>query len=355
MLNLASALSSPDWFLERFHIETSTFTMVRTTRDRLHEAAFHDGRTDLKVRPEVLHVEVDDALLWLENQKGLSKHRIIAHTSFCGSTLLARAIDVPQHVLVFREPQVLIDLANLKALNHGLSRNADLWPRLIMFVLKQLQKSWLPSQLTVIKPSNWANTLLPDISNLSNDIVFVLLSMDLRAYLIANLRGGKDRLKFSLDLLNHNLSQEGSYGGFAQRIQTTTYTPLQQTLCMLALCHAIQIQTFIDLDETAPDRYMWLSKPSLTGRPEETVTDAANHLDLSIPLAQLKANVAISTQYNSKMDGSKYFNRDSERNINATLGHAYKDDIRLALNWFEENFPDIANRTDAATRMTDSA
>lgn len=355
MLNPASALSSPDWFLERFHIETGTFTLIRTSRDRLHEAAFHDGRTDLKVRPDVIHVKIEEALAWLKTQKTSAQHRIIAHTSFCGSTLLARAVNVPSHVLGYREPQVLIDLANLKVANHTICQQPNIWPHLLIFALRQFQKSWLPSQTTFIKPSNWANTLLPEISNLNGAVTYALLSMDLKAYLVANLRGGKDRLKFSLDLLNHLLSHQSSYAGFAHNIQSSEFTPLQQTLCMLALCHAMQIRMFMDLEERTSGQCLWLSKASLTGNSQKTIMDVANHFDLSIPSAELKANIAITLQYDSKMDGGEYFDRDSERNMNSTLGHAYKNEIALAVNWFETHFPEIAKHMNGTTRMTGSA
>ena len=79
----------------------------------------------------------------------------IFHTSFCCSTLFAKALDVPGLTSVLKEPDVLINLAN------RLIRNDDAANRQrLELVLRLLERPLSPSETTIVKPTNFSNRLL---------------------------------------------------------------------------------------------------------------------------------------------------------------------------------------------------
>jgi len=80
----------------------------------------------------------------------------VFHSAFCGSTLLARALDVPGIAMGLKEPAVLNDLAMARRSGVGEPRLAELLDR----VLTLLARPFCVGEATVIKPGNVANCLI---------------------------------------------------------------------------------------------------------------------------------------------------------------------------------------------------
>ena len=84
----------------------------------------------------------------------------VFHTAFCASTLLALCLDHPGRTLVLREPKVL---ARLGALQRDTpSAGSVQMERLKQRVFGLLDRSY-EGEAVVIKPSNFANSLLQDV------------------------------------------------------------------------------------------------------------------------------------------------------------------------------------------------
>ncbi len=101
----------------------------------------------------------------------------IFHTSFCCSSLLARALEAGGTAESLREPDILMNLAN-RLLREPSSDNLarlDLALRLLSRPLK--------ASKVIIKPSNFTNNLIGPILKLRPDARAVLLHSDLRAFL----------------------------------------------------------------------------------------------------------------------------------------------------------------------------
>lgn len=83
--------------------------------------------------------------------------RFIFHSSMCGSTLLARVLDQPGTSMSLQEP---IILNQLSARN---SRGEDVGA-LVATVTRLLARPFAPGEMTVVKPGNTANNLMPMIA-----------------------------------------------------------------------------------------------------------------------------------------------------------------------------------------------
>lgn len=103
------------------------------------------------------------------------------HTSFCCSTLLARALHAAPWVEVLKEPFALRRLAD--AMHAGQS-TGDALPTVVAL----LARPWHPGSRTVIKPTHAALNLAPALLDATPDSRAVVLHSGLRDFLVSNLK-----------------------------------------------------------------------------------------------------------------------------------------------------------------------
>ena len=175
-------------FLHRLDGVEGEAEIATTDRGRLRASSFLDGRerfwSDKRVVP-----------LHLGGVTTPPATRFVFHTGFCGSTLLARLLDRPGKVLSLKEPQCLADIAGQRA---ALAAGRGVAPigALIDHALHALGAAGERELPIVVKPTNWANVLLPELCAPGRTAAAVFVSMDRRAYVGAVFRGGRDRIAF---------------------------------------------------------------------------------------------------------------------------------------------------------------
>jgi hypothetical protein len=109
----------------------------------------------------------------------------IFHTSFCCSTLLAKALDVPGVSAALKEPDVLINLAN------RIIRSDDAANRQrLELVLRLLERPPAPGETVIVKPTNFANRLVEPIMRLRPEARAVLLYSDVETFIRSLLKRG---------------------------------------------------------------------------------------------------------------------------------------------------------------------
>lgn len=320
-------LSDPAWFLASVDLDTKQLSFVKTSEDKLHSAPFLDGRTSIGASDEVISVPLKKALE--AYQPDDRPDRLIAHMSFCGSTYLSRTIEGAGEALCYREPHTLVELASLKALGHPISKNREEWMALLRLVLGQYRKPW-PTATSLVKPSNWANTLLSDLIEASSDMKLVSLEFDVKAYLVANLRGGRDRLQYSLNLLNHFLSANSAYRGDVLRVERAQLPPMQRLLRLLVIVYETQKQLLDQAVQAASGhRFVW---SCLSQKPSESLPRIAKALDVTLPTTSIEAALTKEEGRHAKNKAETY-TPDQEAARNAEILSQFETDIREALNW----------------------
>jgi hypothetical protein len=197
----SEVLESPDHFLTGVDLEERTLEFVHSSRDRLSRASFVDGRTPLGDAAPT-RVPLDEALDWFRQRRaGARTDRLLLHMSFCGSTLLARLLDVPGRSHAHKEPRCLIQLADQQAYDRpDWRRDGAL---LTDFALDQLALPWPDAPRTLIKPSNWVNSMLPQLTATGVDCRALLLTLTPEQFLTAVFRGGGERVQYVHGLLMH--------------------------------------------------------------------------------------------------------------------------------------------------------
>lgn len=334
--------SSPDWMLVGFDPDRYVFTFVKTSRARLKDAIFHDGRTPISLDDELVVVPVQNALDWQFDLGILhTPHRVIAHISFCGSTLLARTLDIDGRVMSFREPQVFVDLANAKAMCHRVSMESTQWSMITRFVLNQFQRAWRTKEVSIIKLSNWANNLLFDWSQLSEPLRLVVVHMDLESYIIANLRGGRRRLEYSLNLLNHLTTASGKHRSVVAQVEASKADPFQQVLRHLATCYDLQQVLLFNAAQKMdrPQHVQWMTKSEIVDTPTVSVSRAARVFGLELDQETIEKAIARSLTNHAKSQWRDQFRISAETTANDQISKQYGDQIVAARRWHDQMFP----------------
>lgn len=269
------------WFPTEIDPAKGVVEFVRLPAAVLREAPFLDERlrpTGERVRRPLAEVLGED---------GAAAPALVFHTAFCGSTLLARALDVAGRTLVLREPGVLVRLPNLKRERHPSALDAGQWQRLVGGTLKLLGAAGVAGEQVVVKLPNVANNLISEMLLASRARRAVLLYSDLRSFLVSVLKKGelgrafarRLALLFSLDL--------------PQVRDTTARELLQMTdLQMAAAVWLMQMELLAQGMRAAPGRVGTLETNRFLNQPKRALTAVAAWLELGLDEAAVDAVVA---------------------------------------------------------------
>jgi hypothetical protein len=166
---LPDLLRSPDHYLHSFDGPDAVF--VRMDREAYHRSIFLDQRIQ-PLSPEPLIVPLRDMGAMPE----IDRVGWIFHLAHSGSTLLARALDVPDGNLVLREPLALRQM--------GVAYE----PARLDIVLAMLGRRYATDLPTIVKANVPVNAILPQIAARSPSVTAIFLWCPLHDWLLAVLR-----------------------------------------------------------------------------------------------------------------------------------------------------------------------
>lgn len=193
------------WFVEDFNLDSKSVSFVQTDRAALAGQPFLDYRWN---RTRLLHQKIDVAALVQRFPSGQPRPvlNFIWHTSHCCSTLIANALNAPGRNLALREPFVLVPVADAKRL--GAFDDGRVSPRLPEIVFRLLARTPEGGGQVTVKPSNFANVLLPEaIAATSGRMLF--LYSGLTSFLISVCKGGHNFSKYVRQLFANIAGDDG--------------------------------------------------------------------------------------------------------------------------------------------------
>lgn len=187
---LEELFEAPDMFLWQFDGAQALF--VRMDRNAYHNSIFLDQRI-LATSRDI--VRIDCARLhevFSKRPRQNLRLRYIFHVAHCGSTLLARALDIRECNIVYREPAALRQLgAQAAATFNGAPPPAE-WQQKLDLAVALLNRSYSNDGSIVVKANVPVNFMIPALLDASNDSA-VLLYSSLENYLLAVLKSPNHR------------------------------------------------------------------------------------------------------------------------------------------------------------------
>lgn len=322
-------LKSPDWLLAGFDLQNDRYHLARVDRETYHGSTFLDHRIQpLPAETSSLSGVEIDALL---PATAIIQASWIFHTGFCGSTLLANCLDHPGTTLVLREPLVLSRLA--QRLRDSSDPDSPAMHHLIRRVIGLCERSY-PGDACIIKPSNFANALvprllLPDEQSGRPTRKAILMSCSLDALLLSILKK-KAEAESSLPDFLRALLQDSDYLEHADVPDPAGLDLLQQSV-LFWHCQRYFLQQ--QLTQVQPGRLMTLSMERFLAEPETVLNAASEFLGLGLSQQFIEQTIASGAfRKHSKQSSAGFGPADYKLEQQATLAR-FADELAQVKVW----------------------
>ena len=306
------------WRLCHLDSEKSTATFNKLSRCELSEHNFADHRFMNHQPGDFVTVPLKGLMQQVKSDKPV---HYIFHSAFCGSTLLSRALDEPGRCLSIREPYALTQLSAFKRANPAYVAQWAAWPQLLKLTLYFIARGYDDNEVTVIKPTNSANNLIPDLLALNTNTQALMLSTSLQQFLVSNLKKGEGFHPFCQTLVAQ-LNDDTGYCDKHQIQNIDALTPLQQAALVWQM-HQLQFKQAkhaLSFDQFMQD------KPATLAR--------CNQLfGLGLSSAQLdnKLGSEIFKRHAKEQKGD-YTQREKQLE-DAEINAKYGEDIEQTVDW----------------------
>ena len=317
-------------FLHLVSFADGTCVQGPTSAELLRQHSFIDGRTDFFAGPPR-----QIALSEFVSTEGppAPPTSYIFHLAFGGSTLISRLLDVPGHALALREPNCLAQLANHRASDDWRDTQAPEFAKVINAVRNHLGRRWADAERVVVKPSNWANNLLPELlGGMTARAVLFLVSSRV-SFVRSVLRGGPDRIAFAARAAVHLSGADPAGARWVSEALAADDSAPDRLIRLACVLHAIQLEIFHATSaRCALGVENWLNRDELAANAFAASRRAAQLLELDLPDAAIADNVKRWASTDAKDPGQSY-SRAQEGAKDAALAVETDALIERALGW----------------------
>lgn len=312
-------LADPRWFLADLHVPERWGGMLWLDEGVIDRSNFLDTRIEARL-DEVVRCSIAQAavapvptgpIAWL------------FHTSFCGSTLLARALHLAPFTVALKEPLVLRRLADARFRGRSLDGLVDPCLRL-------LGRPWHPGGAVLLKPTHVALNLAVDLLAATPGSRAVIVTCSLEEFLISNLKKPASSKAKIPELIERMLSATS----FVRRLPPAALPP-PDLLCAAGLQWAATRELVHEIvAQAGAERVRVLDmQPLLTTLPD-TVAQCARWLELPVPADAVAAHARAIGARNAKAMDTPY--GPERRAYEASLlVHEHGLALRQALRWLE--------------------
>jgi hypothetical protein len=213
-----------------------------------------------------------DAYRFVTGGNGRPRVNFIWHTSYCCSTAIASALDVPGRNLSIFEPQILVSVASARRESDRLRGGDITW--LSDAVFRLLGRHAREGESITVKAAPVSNYLVADAAaKTSGKMLF--LHTDCRSFLLASMRYGENRrraVRYLFNTIRHD--------GDAARQWTADSVAGLTDLEIAALTWQLQIARFTACLKQYGDRSASLDCEALLAKPDETIAAVWRFLEL---------------------------------------------------------------------------
>lgn len=323
-LSVREVALDPEWLPHAFEGNGQNLTSVFVPRAARANLLFlSDGQYKGEFRKETFAAAAVASEVAVAEQGPL---HFIFNTSFCCSTLLARALEVPGVSASLREPNILVDVAERLIQARGGQDAFEL-----ELALRLLERPLAGTGTIIVKPSNFANRLLEPALALREGSRAVLLYSDAGTFLRSVLKRGLLSRINARRLYQNLVAWTGLEFGFSD-----SETFLQSDLQVAALAWLMQIAHFQSIaDRFGPDRVIVVDAADLLGEPGATLQSVQSLFGLNLSDGQVSEIVeGPAFSKHSKSSKIDYGPATRERDHEALM-EVHGEELRMVLKWLD--------------------
>lgn len=314
----------PEWLPHTYDVEGTRLTSVLVPREAQEELMFlSDEHFAGKFQKAAFPVASIAAEAQLAQRAPL---HFIFHTSFCCSTLLARALDVPGVSAALKEPDILINLANRMIRCDDAANRQRL-----ELVLRLLERPRAPGEAVIVKPTNFANRLVEPSMRLRPDARAVLLYSDVETFIRSLLKRGMWGRITARKLFN----QLAGWSPLVSRYSVANvleYTDVQ----IAALAWLAQIHHFDAMAKSlGSDRLIVLDSADLIADPPVALQQAQALFGLNLNDADIAAIAAGPVFARHSKFSERGYSAAAREADHKAVTEAHADELAMVVEWIK--------------------
>lgn len=331
-------VTDPAWIPTRYDARNDSLTFARVPAETRKQVVFLEERFlgHAQQSPPIsvarlLNADIDTG-----------PAHFIFHTAFCCSTLMTRALDLPSVAAGLKEPGVLISFAE----HWSNARQTPGALNALNITLDLLSRPTAPGETQIIKATNAANHLLPEILHLRPDAKVLVMYSGLDAFLESVTRrdfGGRSFARQMHQTFTDAIPLDISFTQQEQMLHTDTQ--IAALVWLMQTAFFAQIQRYY-----GADRVRTLSSARFLAAPANALANAGAFFELD----------ASPEQWAEVADGPVFREHAKERGRpfttathNAQLAHArnaHTRELQVTEDWAQQ----IAARCGAPLSLGDT-
>ena len=316
---LAELIGDGRWLAHRYDEATDSVQFRFVPREAQRGITF---LTDFEIGDAPLAVHGREQCLAEVRERQLPTPRMIFHSAYCCSTMLARAFDIPGKSFGLKEPQILNDVVGF----HGRRGDRRQVAAAMDVALLLLARPLGDSEINVIKPSNLINPLIPLITAMRPEVRGLLLHAPLEVFLGSVARKEIEGRAWVRELM-WKLIQLGQ----VDRFGFTEEDLYRQTDLQVAAVGWLAQHALFAEAASMHSGYRSIDSEKLMARPPEAIAALTKQFQLDVDPEQVAEGPAFRTHSKDRSDYSPD-QRERDRQSGDAL-HARE--IGIVLEWAE--------------------
>jgi len=304
--------------------------LVPMTRETYRNSVFLDRGRIVPAARRGWHLPLPGLLDEFERRNtGQSPLNFIFHIAHCGSTLLARAMDVDGGTLVLREPFPLRQLGAEAATMPTGPRDAPIWKRCLALTAALLGRRYASDEAVIVKANVPVNFMLQPLMALHPDSRGLLLYTGLERYVLSVLKTPMHR-RWVGNVCGQLAGGIHATPELGQPDLRQLSTP-QAAACLWA-AQMLRFRSALGQDT----RLRSLDCETFFANPVQTLTRSLQHFGVDLPLAEVERIAASELFSHHAKDTARRYSREARERELDQLRSSLADDLKAAMQWIED-------------------
>lgn len=307
------------WYPVDMDLAHGRYAMLRISEETVERSAFMDLRidADLSQARVVSFAELGDA-----EPLGPPPGWLL-HTSFCCSTLLARALNIAPKVVALKEPQVLRRLSDAR-------RNGQEFDRWVVPTVGLLSRPWCPDGRVVVKPTHGALNIAAKLLDASPGSRAVVVTSSLDDFLVSHFKKTPETLTKVPELCERAASASPT----AKRLPAGAFAP-PSLLAAVGLQWAVQRELLLDIAREHDGRLRVVDSQQLLDDLPGVAERCVAWWGFDVDAKSVRSRARDVSGSHAKVPGRAYTAKDRLEE-SRVLRQAYAEEFRVARRWAEE-------------------
>ncbi|MEO8142089.1 MAG: hypothetical protein ABI617_05470 [Sphingomicrobium sp.] len=330
LIHPSQIFDDPANFLHSIDIDADRAIFLRTNAQLLRDASFVDGRIDIATAAAA---QAPLSAIIAAAPAVHATDRFLFNCSFCGSTLLARLLDVPGRSLVLKEPRCLTDIAAYKILNMRDGRPIDRLRPSLKVALAALRRRFTPAEAVTVKVASQGNILLDTLAEDAPRLRPIFITISRASFLRAIFRGGVDRMHYAARIAWHMATDEPEGDALLKEAMRAGGDPQRKAANLAILARYFQVGKFQRAAQIGGwnDNHV-IDFDHIINAPRDAAIKAVAALELEITETDIDRNVAsLSGRYSKQPDVA--FSPEARQSVDRAVLAEHRQLFDEALAW----------------------